>query len=193
MEVTPPLYVEGPGPLPPANGAGGFTPQVQIVPQAPPQLVGTMLGDSPSAVFKTGAGLRVVRRGQQIDSWRVVAVDHGTATVRSGKISHLLTVNARLGSVEVTPARAVAETPSTKEVTMGMAMGVALPDSVPPPPVDLPLRPDPATVPDPAPAPLPQKAPETPPVSAVPVVPAAPVPPAEAPTPAGGSPAPVTL
>lgn len=48
-----------------------------------PELVGTMLGDRPSAVFRTEKALSVVAVGERFGLWRVIAVHHGGAVLRS--------------------------------------------------------------------------------------------------------------
>jgi hypothetical protein len=172
--------------LPPNPGMEvSLAPPVRVEPVVPPTLAGTLLGDHPSAVFKTEGGLQVVRRGQQFGPWLVVAVQHGAATVRNGGVSRHLTVNMRLGSIAATPAARPTEA-THREVIMAV-----LPTPAPPVPVPASI-PAPAKAPpcppsSPEPVPGPADSPSTTPVDAAPTTPTIPTPPTEAP-PAPGEP-----
>lgn len=162
-----------PGPLPPNDGHPdpATQPLVKTLPPAPPQLVGTLLGDSPSAVFKTEAGLQVVRRGGQIDAWKLVAVEHGGATVRHGKLSRQLTVNTRLGAIQVTERGSTAEapTPEMMAATSGKMETMAEVPATVMPRVSVPVAPSRDAIPaQPEPAPIPESTPVLAPVDALP-------------------------
>ena len=63
-----------------------------------PELVGTMLGNQPSAVFRDSQRMAVVPEGQKIGDWTVVMVDHGRAVVTNGTRTVRLQVsNSRIG------------------------------------------------------------------------------------------------
>ena len=48
----------------------------------PPVLVGTLLGEQSSAVFRDGQNVKIVPVGEKYGLWKVVAVSHGDATLR---------------------------------------------------------------------------------------------------------------
>lgn len=167
------LTDRGPGPLPPAGGDPGVMGGPAVPAKAPsvPQLVGTLLGDNPSAVFKTDAGVRVVAQGGMLDTWKVVAVEHGKATLRSGSTLQYLTVNPLVGGIQTRPA-ATAEEPAFMErmavmpgdmnplertpVSAPEKQAVPLPNPAPRPEMPVPAAPKPAPVSpgEPAPAPV---------------------------------------
>jgi hypothetical protein len=66
-----------------------------MAPEAPkePELVGTLLGDRPSAVFRGAKQLAVVPVGGRFGDWKVQAVRHGEAIVKSGTRTVRLDVN----------------------------------------------------------------------------------------------------
>lgn len=73
----------GPGP---AFGPGRSPrpPDVRVLP-AKPDLIGTLLGAQPSAVFRSGGQFTVVPVGGAVGGWRLISVEHGGVVVRSGK------------------------------------------------------------------------------------------------------------
>src|SRR5258708_31736963 len=83
--------------------AGTTQPLTVIAPAdlAPPTLVGTMLGDRPSALFRSGDKVASVPMGSKMGSWRVIAVDQGEVTVQRAKQIVRLSVNT--GSVALSP------------------------------------------------------------------------------------------
>lgn len=121
-----------PGPLPSGMSQSSTQPgpQVRVAPEAPPPLVGTLLGDSPGAVFRTDGGLQVVRRGEQIEAWRVVGVEHGSAILRSGRLTRVLTVHPRVGAAQAGPGRSSVGGPSNPAMA-GSRSGGVIPISIP--------------------------------------------------------------
>ena len=71
------------GPVAPLSAKLGAAPKPATAPKpaAAPMLVGTILGDRPSAVFQQGEHLRVVPLGARLGPWRVISVSHGGAVV----------------------------------------------------------------------------------------------------------------
>jgi len=64
---------------------------VNLAPE--PELVGTLLGDRPSAVFKAdNAGLAVVPKGATLHGWKVIDVQHGSALVKNNGVQVKLVV-----------------------------------------------------------------------------------------------------
>ncbi len=88
LETAPlPLAFPGRGAAPPsAPSAPAPRPAAPTIEPAPP-LTGTLLGDIDCALFTVGTRLVVVPVGETIGAWRVMAVDHGSATLRHGKHS----------------------------------------------------------------------------------------------------------
>jgi hypothetical protein len=70
-------------------------------PEVAPELIGTLLGDQPSAVFRGDRALVVVPVGGTIGRWRVTAVSHGTARVQSAAGSIQLSVGGTRGAADV--------------------------------------------------------------------------------------------
>jgi hypothetical protein len=91
----------------------GGAPPLTVAPRMPapppilkePELVGTLLGERPSAVFRAENHLVMVPVGAKFQGWRLIAVEHGEAVVRgSGK-----TLRLSIGlsaSADVKPQRA---------------------------------------------------------------------------------------
>ena len=117
----------GPGlsPLPPARPGlplMAAAPPVRSVvppaaaprPAAPPTLVGTILGERPSAVFQQDARIRVVPLGTRLGPWKVISVSlDGAVVAGAGR-----TVGLRIGlgrAAEVTEAA-----PSAAEADSGV-------------------------------------------------------------------------
>lgn len=69
-----------PLPLPP-----GAPPALTQRPEPQPELVGTMLGDRPSAVLRSSGRTAVVPVGERLGAWRLLSVEHGSAVLRSGR------------------------------------------------------------------------------------------------------------
>ncbi|HZP83911.1 MAG TPA: hypothetical protein VFB21_19885 [Chthonomonadaceae bacterium] len=67
-------------------------------PAAKPELVGTLLGDRPSGVFRVDGHLTVVSVGDSIDTWKVLSVRHGEAVVKSGGRTERIRVGMRAAS-----------------------------------------------------------------------------------------------
>ena len=65
----------------PGVGPFGVQPPATHKP-VPPVLVGTLLGEQSSAVFRDGQGVKIVPVGNKFGPWRVVAVSHGDALLR---------------------------------------------------------------------------------------------------------------
>jgi hypothetical protein len=99
------------GPLggPQRMGAPAFgTPFLPAGPQArpappaeekEPQLVGTLLGERPSAVFRMDKVLSVVPEGASLGSWKVISVAQGGAVIKNARRTLTLSVGAGGGSV----------------------------------------------------------------------------------------------
>jgi len=77
----------GPGTMPPAQSLSA-----QPAPaMAQPDLVGTLLGERPSAVFRMDKQLVLVPVGNMIAGWKVLSVDQGEATIkRAGQTERLV-------------------------------------------------------------------------------------------------------
>lgn len=67
-----------PGPLPPTQVAATQPTPAMVL----PDLVGTLLGERPSAVFRLDKQLVLVPVGNTIAGWKVVSVEQGEATVK---------------------------------------------------------------------------------------------------------------
>jgi hypothetical protein len=80
----------------------------------PLELVGTMLGDRPSAVFRGESRLITVPVGGAYDGWTVVSVDHGEAVVQY----HRDMVRLRLGEMSPTGGNDRIATPETTAPAM---------------------------------------------------------------------------
>jgi hypothetical protein len=112
----------GPGWLPPAGPAGAPDVAIRAVVRAPepaPKLMGTLLGDRPSAVFAGDRAMEVVPIGQTIGSWRVIKVEHGRVVLRHGKMTRHLGVapppaagEVRVHAPEPAPAEMMAQMPA---------------------------------------------------------------------------------
>jgi hypothetical protein len=72
-----------------------------------PELVGTMVGARPTAVFKSDKTMVMVPQGAAYRGWRVMAVGHGEATVWNGGV----TLKLRVGS----PSTGVTRTASSDQ------------------------------------------------------------------------------
>lgn len=57
-------------------------PVQKVAPLEPPVLLGTLLGNAPSAVFKAEGGVRVLAVGETFDGWTLLEVTHGAAVLR---------------------------------------------------------------------------------------------------------------
>ncbi|MFN3648282.1 MAG: hypothetical protein ACK47B_01775 [Armatimonadota bacterium] len=150
--------------IPVAKPAGLFAsvaPSKPVVEPAP-ELLGTLLGSHPSAIFASGGGMAVVPAGGRYGSWRVVAVDHGTVTVKSRagtrelRVRGVLSAGAAATGAGSETALAEPEAPFGKTEDL-MALAPTVPAGLPVRPVSLPLepRPDPRQ-----PQPLPVQSPE---------------------------------
>ncbi len=64
-------------------GNAPVAPPIQLLPD--PELVGTLLGDRPCAVFRTVKKLTVVPVGGRLGDWMVVSVSHDSVSVKSPK------------------------------------------------------------------------------------------------------------
>lgn len=74
--VAPVLPNAAPAPAPkPAPAA-----PVQV--ETPPTLVGTLLGDQPSAVFQLNGNIVIVPAGGMVGGWQLLTVEHGQATLK---------------------------------------------------------------------------------------------------------------
>lgn len=79
---APVLPVVPPAPLSaPATSAVGAQPAAK--PETPPTLVGTLLGDQPSAVFLVDGNLTIVPSGGLVAGWQLLKVDHGQAVLKN--------------------------------------------------------------------------------------------------------------
>jgi hypothetical protein len=67
-----------------------------------PQLVGTLLGERPSAVFRMDKLLSVVPEGASIGTWKVISVGQGSAVIKSARRTLTLSVGSGGGSVMMT-------------------------------------------------------------------------------------------
>lgn len=72
----------GPGPGPGGQGTSRSTPVRALPPR--PELIGTLLGAHPSAVFRSGGEFTVVPVGGSVGGWRLLTVEHGGVVIRSG-------------------------------------------------------------------------------------------------------------
>jgi hypothetical protein len=65
-----------------------------------PELVGTMLGDTPMAVFRSQEHLQTVPQGGSFMGWKVLSVRHGEVVVRNGQRTERLGVGwSRRGTI----------------------------------------------------------------------------------------------
>jgi hypothetical protein len=83
-EKTPPapvLPLVPPAPL--STPAAGASPQPVVKPETPPTLVGTLLGDQPSAVFLVEGNLTIAPSGGLVAGWQLLKVDHGQAVLKN--------------------------------------------------------------------------------------------------------------
>lgn len=83
---APALPAAGPLPAPvaPAPGCGpGSASAPAAKPETPPSLIGTLLGDQPSAVFMVDGNITIVPAGGVVAGWQLLKVDHGGATLKS--------------------------------------------------------------------------------------------------------------
>ncbi|HOM82504.1 MAG TPA: hypothetical protein PLZ94_12015 [Armatimonadota bacterium] len=148
----------GPGILPPirpipgggaAGPAGTTWPRQAHTPRPlppKPELIGTLLGARPSAVFRSGGKLTVVSISETIGGWRLLTVEHGGVVIRSGNETARILVGG--------------------EPSSGIATSVSSPPVAPALSPTAPLAPPeqpPAAQPSPA-QPSPQPAPENPPL-----------------------------
>jgi hypothetical protein len=60
------------------SGPGSSAPRSE----APPPLVGTLMGSTPSAAFRVGKDLQLAAPGDRVGAWQVLSVTHGEAVVR---------------------------------------------------------------------------------------------------------------
>jgi hypothetical protein len=82
-------------PLPPFQAPGTTGPMVVTKVEAEvPDLVGTMLGDRPTAVFRSDKELRSVPVGGRFHGWKVVSVRHGEVIVKNGTRTETLGVGS---------------------------------------------------------------------------------------------------
>lgn len=81
-----------PPPLPPVIGPVFGAPPQAVRKPVPPVLLGTLLGEKSSAVFRDGQGVKIVPVGQKYGAWRVVSVDHGDAILRTDHFTVRLAV-----------------------------------------------------------------------------------------------------
>lgn len=87
-------------------------PPMSVRPAVAPELVGTLLGDRPSGVFRVDGHLTIVSVGDSIEMWRVLSVHHGEAVLKSGG----RTVRVRVGTPSAsasTPRQGVFASSST--------------------------------------------------------------------------------
>lgn len=99
------------GTLPPGASLAGNAPATQVT-RRPPLLVGTILGDHPSAVFQESAHMAVVPLGAKVGPWKVIAVGQGSAVVVTATRKVRLHVGAARpeDAVETAPPVEIAET-----------------------------------------------------------------------------------
>jgi hypothetical protein len=90
------------GPVPPNRG---IIPQFAAPPPPAPELVGTLLGDQPSAVFRGASQLVAVPVGATFGGWKVIHVGQGDAVVKGmGRMVRLQAgVPVDSGSVPAAP------------------------------------------------------------------------------------------
>jgi hypothetical protein len=69
-------------PMPQSAPATAGSPQA-AKPETPPTLVGTLLGDQPSAVFLVEGNLTIVPSGGLVAGWQLLKVDHGQAVLKN--------------------------------------------------------------------------------------------------------------
>ena len=70
LPAVAPAPVPHPAPAPPAQ------------PEPPPALVGTLLGDQPSAVFQLNGNIIIVPAGGMLAGWQLLTVEHGQAMLK---------------------------------------------------------------------------------------------------------------
>ena len=101
--------VSGLGSAPMAPSVGSIPPPAvpgrPNLPPAEPELIGTMLGELPCAVFHGERRLVVVPVGQRVNGWKVVSVNHGGAMLQSGNFVLHLSVNSHPVEGEVRPSK----------------------------------------------------------------------------------------
>jgi hypothetical protein len=150
----------GPGELPPirpipalgAPGPAGTTwpRQAQSPRQLPPkpELVGTLLGDRPSAVFRSGGKLTVVSISETVGGWRLLTVEHGGVVIRSGNETARILLGGERSSGIVT---AVSKPPAPPALSPTAPLA--------PPQPSAPEQPSPAPAPESPPLKVPRSQP----------------------------------
>jgi hypothetical protein len=82
-----PAFVGPAAPVLPAAAVPASTPApapaAVAKPEPPPTLVGTLLGDQPSAVFQVGGNITIVPAGGMVAGWQLLTVEHGQAVLKN--------------------------------------------------------------------------------------------------------------
>ena len=177
--ARPSAFVSGWGPLVPVLPPGGGSVPPRVAEEELPPLVGTLLGNRPSAVFQGDRQVQIVAQGEAIGSWRVVSVSHGAAVVKGNGRTRRLAVGGARSQAPVrveTAAKGPAAVEPQLEMmaTLPEVSGRPMPEPTPKPapptdtaasetPAEAPPAPSEAPpTPEPAPAPPPPAPPDEP-------------------------------
>jgi len=79
-ELVGPVAPALPAATPPASSTPAPVPVAK--PEPPPTLVGTLLGDQPSAVFQVSGNITIVPAGGMVAGWQLLNVEHGQAILK---------------------------------------------------------------------------------------------------------------